>query len=195
MILNIDILKRIQSGDKKSFDELFMYYYEDLCHYSNSIIHSVDEAEDLVQNFFVDIWVNRQNIKINNSLKSYLYRSVYNMSLNYLKHENVKSTFVDFVKHSNIGSDDVFSAIYDKEHRDELLDRIHNSIDKLPAQCQEIFLLNRFSNKKTYEIAEDMGISVRTVETQLYRAMVKLKEDLLHDGNLILFVFLCKSCK
>lgn len=190
-----EIMIAIGQGDKKAFEQLFRIWYVRLCIYAESLIHDRDQAEDLVQNVFYLLWEKRLEIDIRESVKSYLYRSVYNAALNILKHEKVKLAFLDFIrKHENEEEDDS-EYFFNKENREFIFREINRAIETLPEQCKEIFILSRFVGKKSIEIAQDMDISVRTVETQLYRAMKRLRQELEHLKNSGIFFFiLLKDC-
>lgn len=186
----------IKGGSRVVFETLFKELYARLCVYAESIIHDRDMAEDIVQNIFCQLWEKRDEITITDSLKSYLYRSVYNAALNTLKHEKVRLAFSDFIqKHGKVSENEI-EYLFDQESRDLLIRRINEIIERLPSQCRDIFLLSRFAGKKNVEIAQELHISIRTVETQLYRAMKRLREDLVHLRNseiLFFFFFSTKS--
>ncbi|MBN2261918.1 MAG: RNA polymerase sigma-70 factor, partial [Prolixibacteraceae bacterium] len=84
------ILAGLQAGNEQVFESFFRNYYERLCNYANTILNDMDEAEEIVQNAFLAMWEKRESIDVHTSLKSYLYRSVYNSSLNHVKHLKVK---------------------------------------------------------------------------------------------------------
>ena len=165
-----------------------------LCVYAESIVRDRDVAEDLVQNVFCLLWEKRERMDICESLKSYLYRSVYNAALNVLKHEKVKLAFVEFLQKQNVKSENNIEFFFDEDKQNQLVKEIKRAIDTLPGQCREIFILSRFAGKKNHEIAENLNISTRTVETQLYRAMKRLREELAHlKNNEIFFLFFFKK--
>lgn len=185
-----EVVRAIVKGDKIAFEQLFKTWYVRLCLYGESIVRDRDQAEDLVQGIFCLLWEKREDMNIHESVKSYLYRSVYYAALNTLKHEKVKLAFLEFIrKHEHRDENDV-EHFFENEDRESLMKEIWSIIDSLPGQCREIFLLSRFSGKKSVEIAEIMNISVRTVETQLYRAMKRLREELSHlKNNSVFFLF------
>lgn len=185
-----EVVRAIVKGDKIAFEQLFKTWYVRLCLYGESIVRDRDQAEDLVQGIFCLLWEKREDMNIHESVKSYLYRSVYYAALNTLKHEKVKLAFLEFIrKHEHRDENDV-EHFFENEDRESLMKEIWSIIDRLPGQCREIFLLSRFSGKKSVEIAEIMNISVRTVETQLYRAMKRLREELSHlKNNSVFFLF------
>lgn len=196
--LNVgDVMKAIVRGDKAAFEQLFRDWYVRLCVYAESIVRDRDLAEDIVQNVFCTLWEKRLGINIRESLKSYLYRSVYNAALNSMKHEKVKLAFFQFMNEHGAKGENNIEYYFDEENQNVILREINTAIEALPEQCREIFMLSRFAGKKSTEIASILNISVRTVETQLYRAMKRLREDLSHlKGSEIFFLmFFQKNCK
>jgi RNA polymerase sigma-70 factor (ECF subfamily) len=166
------ILKLIQEGDTDTFEMIFNKYYKPLVAYSNTILKSHDEAEDIVQQVFITVWNKKQDIGSVQSLKSYLYRSVYNSSLNRIKQLNVRQEYAkDYVlTHSEgVGTAD--------RHK-ELQQRIETALEQLPEQCGKIFRMSRFEQLKYQEIADQMGLSVKTVENQMGKALKLMREKL-----------------
>ena len=153
-------------------------------------------AEDLVQNLFCMLWEYREEIDILESMKAYQYRSVYHAALNSLKHEKVKLAFWEFIQKQGSKDENNIEYFIDKENQEIEFKEINRAIDGLPFQCRQIFLLSRFSGKYSQVIAVDLGISVRTVEAQRYRAMKRLREELAHlRGSAIFWLFLLRGEK
>lgn len=184
-----EVMLAIAKGDKKAFEQLFRDWYVRLCVYAESIVRDRDLAEDLVQGIFCMLWEKRDRVDVRESVKSYLYRSVYNSALNTIKHEKVKIAFLEFIrKHENEEDNDT-ERFFDSEDQNIVLKELNRAIETLPDQCREIFLLSRFAGKKSAEIASELDLSIRTVEAQLYRAMKRLREELSHlRQGLILFL-------
>ncbi len=178
------IVAGIKNGDKTTFSFLFDLYYNKLCFYATSILHDSDAAEDLVQDLFAEIWVDRKKLDIKSSFSAYLFRSVYNSCLDYLKHLKVKD------RHQKDVSFQIPSSFNDSLVHSELLEKMESSIEQLPDQCKKIFKLSRFENLKYREIAEMLQISENTVDTQIRRALSKLKNDLKDYLVTLFFLFL-----
>lgn len=187
-------VKEIVAGDKRAFERLFQRWYAPLCMYAESVVKDRDVAEDLVQGMFCQLWEKREGLNIRESLQAYLYRSVYHAALNSLKHDRVRLAFCEFEqRYGEQGENDV-ERFMDRKDREMLSREIHKAIDTLPEQCREIFLMSRFAGKKSQEIADKLGISLRTVETQLYRAMKQLRGKLAHlRGTALLWVFVLRG--
>jgi len=170
-----DLLRQIAGGNTNAFEMLFKQHYENLCRYACTFIRESDEAEDIVQKTFVTFWEKKEDIAVETSLKSYLYGAVRNAALNNIKHQQVRQkhaatmTVNDHVA-SESASDGVVSA--------ELNEQINAAIDRLPQQCRRVFELSRFEGLKYAEIAEQLGISVKTVENQMGKALRRMRDEL-----------------
>ncbi len=177
------ILTGIIAGDKNAFDLLFAQYYSRLCNYATSVIHNCDVAEDLVQDLFAEIWVNRKQLKIKTSFNAYLYRSVYHSCLDHLKHQKIRE------KHQNDSLLQASVSFDDSLVFTELQEKMEFCIEQLPEQCKKIFKLSRFEKLKYREIAEKLQISENSVDTQIRRALNKLRDELKDYLITILIIF------
>ena len=183
------ISKKIKSGDEKLFNQLFDDYYTSLCFFANNYLKDLDLSRSLVQEVFVNLWVKREKLDIGHSVKSYLYNSVKNISIDYIRKEKKKIHIIDF-------SDDIVQSPFkDLVEEAELNDRINQSINELPEKCKEIFKLCRFEGLKYSQIAEQLNISIKTVEMQMGIALKKIRQKLSDNQmlNLLSFVFLKKT--
>jgi len=157
----------IRSGDEAAFDAVFRQWYEPLCHYAARLADGdMDEAEDLVQQVFVKIWEQRARMDIAWSLKAYLYKTVHNAALNRLRAARTRSKYLEFnatqLENEQVPPDHAAS---------ELNERLQKALDLLPPQCRHVFELSRFEELKYREIADQLGISIKTVETQMGKAL------------------------
>ncbi len=177
----------IKEGDKSAFEQLFKTYYKPLCNYTCSIIKNIDESEEVVQNMFYNLWNKRETIQINSSVKSYLYRAVHNDCLNKIKHGKIKSAYAEDYKKSTDGSLEDASKIVQAK---ELGKQINEAIASLPEQCGVVFKLSRFENLKYSEIAEQLNISVKTVENHMGKALKIMRERLKEHLYLLIWLLL-----
>ncbi|WP_303180973.1 RNA polymerase sigma-70 factor [uncultured Butyricimonas sp.] len=183
----------IKNGDRKVFETLFRDFYVRLCVYAESILHDNDEAKDIVQQVFVQLWEKRESLTITGTWKSYLYSCVYNASMNLIKHEKVRRDFIDFMRENQEDTESQIEILFQEEQQERLMTKINSAIEGLPPQCKEIFLLSRFSGKKSADIAKILKISTRTVETQLYRSMKHLRMTLKDIKEDLILFFSCKK--
>ena len=176
-----EVVSKLQIGDKGIYKQLFQSNYKNLVLYAKKFVMDTEVARDIVQDVFIYIWEKRQNINIDRSLSNYLFRAVHNASINFLKRESTKQEYIrHFLIDLNKGSYKTAASENAHEivvHKD-LLERIEMIIETLPEQCRNIFKMSRFRGLKNKEIAEIYAISPRTVETQIYRALKVLKENL-----------------
>jgi RNA polymerase sigma-70 factor, ECF subfamily len=161
--------KRIQGGDIREFERLFVKYYEPLCLQANKILRDMDTAEDIVQEFFYNFWKNRESFSPKLSLNAYLYQSIRNNSLHHLQHLAVVETYAHLVL------DDFKQTEQSEEQEDiemqELNEVISATLKKMPERCSTVFKMNRFEGKKYREIAEILSVSVKTVEADMGKAL------------------------
>lgn len=188
-----NVFESFTKGDDKAFEYIYKTYFSFLLNYSKHILKDAEAAEEIVESTFLNFWENRSSIKLETSLKSYLFKSVYNNCLNHIKHLHVKERYVLYFKHhvqtdnegEIISSEYPIAQLIEKELA-ELLDQ---AIQNLPGQCREIFIMSRYQNLKNEEIAHRLNISVNTVRTQISRALTKLRENLKDYLPLISLLF------
>jgi len=178
-----DLISRLKNNDSQAFDDVFKLYYKQLCYYSFKIVKDKDIAEEIVQDLFVQIWEKRNELNINISLKSYLYRSVHNNSIRQFK----KEILTEAIEEHHNTSDGNYDSLMEQAETEIY---IYNTIEQLPEHCRNIFKMSRFENLKYREIAEKLNISVKTVETQMSRALKFLTKNLQHLVKLLILFFL-----
>ncbi len=166
--------QRIQSSDKEAFSDLFKRYYESLYRIALRFVNDTQLAENVAQEIFVKIWVNRTKYKIRTNLKSFLFTAVRNQCLNELKQQKrtVSILTADFIKEEKMNSPEEDLIILERKKA------VHKAIDKLPRQCRQIYLMKKYDDLKYTEIAEILNISINTVKTQMKRAMKSLLKQL-----------------
>jgi RNA polymerase sigma-70 factor (ECF subfamily) len=175
--IKTDILKL------SDFENLFKTYFSALTGFSQTFVYDEDAAKEIVQNVYISLWDKREDLDLKQSLKSYLYTSVRNRSLNYLRdHKKFRSQLLD----------DDLSQIEATEESDplvneELQEKINQAINLLPAKCKQVFELSRNEGLKYKQIAEQLDISVKTVENQISKALKILREEL-KDYAIILII-------
>ncbi|MCC7246456.1 MAG: RNA polymerase sigma-70 factor [Saprospiraceae bacterium] len=157
----------IRRGDKQAFDAIFRRYYEPLCQYASGLTEGdPDEAEDLVQNAFVKLWERRDTLDIRWSVKAYLYKMVYHAGLNRIRHAQSRDKYHQF-KSLPLNNDFEHPA----DTLPELKERLEAALRELPPQCRSVFELSRFEALKYREIADQLEISIKTVESQMGKAL------------------------
>ena len=174
-LLEQQVLQTLKEGAESAFEMVFKTYYRPLCKYAYSFLNDRDEAEEVVQAAFINVWDKRQQVEIQTSLKAYLYRIVRNSCLNVIKHEKVKQ---QHVAHEMVHAESTHEGVSQSVVASELEERISIAMKALPEQCRLVFQLSRFEELKYSEIAEQLGISVKTVENQIGKALKIMREQL-----------------
>ena len=178
--------QQISKGDKKAFEQVFNTYYQQLCNYACSMLKDIDEAEEVVQNTFFNIWNKREALEVTISFKSYVYRAVHNDCLNKIKHGKVRAVYAADYKSSMSGGFADGATVLDAK---ELGKQINAAIASLPEQCGNVFRLSRFENLKYSEIADQLDISIKTVENHMGKALKLLRGQLKDYLPLVAWLF------
>lgn len=163
------------SFTEADFKELFHAHFSGLCLFSVKYIKDMDAARDIVHEAFVNLWNKRDTIDPQKPVKAYLTTSVYNRSINYLR-DNKKFNRDLVALDESLDQGSGYST--DRLVEQELANKIKASIDLLPEKCREIFLLSRNENLKYQQIADKLSISIKTVETQMSKALQHLRQHL-----------------
>ena len=168
-----------------AFEEVFIEYYKGMYSYASIMLKNEAEAEEITQTVFVKLWEKRHSLVIESSLKSYLYRMVHNDCLNWLKR---RSVVLSFQKEKIYSMKNERSNAEDKLASAQLNEQLSNALRELPQQCRTIFQLSRFEELKYREIAVQLGISEKTVENQMGKALKLLRMKLVDFLPLIIFL-------
>ncbi len=149
--------------------QYFQEYFGRLCRYAYTILRDEDEAKDAVQAIFLKLWEKGKDLDDNQSIKTYLYTSVHNYCLNIKRHQKVKDRHLATIKESIYEMEDNMSR---KEKHLQVMTSLENL---LPPRCRQIFIMSRLDEKKYAEIAAELGISIKTVEIQMGKALKILR--------------------
>lgn len=170
-----NIILEITAGNEQAFEQVFRKHYTGLCGYATRFVWDPDQAEEIVQELFYNLWNKRGNLSIEQSIEAYLFRAVRNACLNYLKHLKVRQQHADTVK-KNPSSESSMEG--DPVETLELQNKIDEVVEGLPPERKKIFQLSRYEGLKYKEIADHLGLSVKTVEAQMGKALKTLRENL-----------------
>ena len=169
-----DLLAPLRRGDHEAFDALFRAYYPPLVGVAESILRRRALAEEVTQDVFLELWRRHESLVVTESLRSYLFRAVRNRALNHLRHERVELS-------GPAGDAAVLStpatapATLEEE---EIEAALREAVATLPDRCRAVFELSRVHGLRHAEIAEVLGISVKTVEVQITRALRVVRASL-----------------
>lgn len=185
-----DQIAGLQEGNKVVFEWVYKLYFKSLYGYAFALLQTDFEAEEIVQKLFVAIWEKKETLQIQTSLKSYLYRSIHNACMNRIKHEKVKQQYTSHTTHvmKTVKPKNPSQVTQYKELKTSLI----KALEELPEQCRTVFQLSRFDGLKYKEIANQLGISEKTVENHMGKALklmrVKLAEFLISIAVIIIHI-------
>ena len=176
-----------KSLDKPAFELLFENYFVVLSRFAYGYIKDQDASQEIVQDVFINLWNKRDAIDPEKQVKSYLYTSVKNRCLNYIRdHKKFRSFYLDVELELEIPDTDP-----DLFSENETKIKIQNALAKLPERCRQVFEMSRFEEMKYKDIAAQLGISIKTVEVQVSKAL-KILRDELKEFLMILILLILK---
>lgn len=167
----IKLIRQIKKNNVRAFKYLFETHYEKLFHFALTYVNHKEIAEEIVQDVFITIWNKRKELDITSSVKAYLFTSVKNRSISYLR-QHLKLADITDNEHNIVS---LYQSADYKIEGDELELYVQKAIDLLPDKCKIIFSLSRNSGLTYKEIAKELGISTETVKTQIGIALKKIK--------------------
>ena len=177
-----ELIQRLRRSEEDAFEIIFRKHFAGLSLFAEHYVRNDKVAEEIVEDFFCHLWDNCQSLSINSSLKGYLFQSIHNRCLNYIRNQKVRQQYLTDNQYFFADDELLESASPDSPNTvfiaRELEDSITFAINALPEQCRAIFCLNRFENLTYLEIAEKLNISINTVKTQMARALYKLRGGL-----------------
>lgn len=162
----------IKSLDKASFEMLFRSHFSGLCFFAQKYVKDFEVSREIVQDAFLSLWEKREIIDMDRPVKSYLTMVIHNKCTNYLR-DNRKFD-QNILNIENLLDVPEYEGA-DTMVEDELRIKINSAIAELPDKCREVFVMNRYENFKYQEIADKLEISVKTVETQMSKALQHMR--------------------
>ncbi|HAD02586.1 MAG: RNA polymerase sigma-70 factor [Parabacteroides sp.] len=181
---------------KENFDSIYINNFSRLFLFAKEYVLFDEEAENIVQDIFLMLWEKREALRVDVSLTAYLFTLVKNKCIDFLRHQMVEQMYSENVKHEyneelNVKLFALESFDHNFSSEEDIETLLRNAIDKLPERCRLIFIKSRIEGKKYKEIAEELNLSVNTVEGQISIALKKLREELKDYLPLLLFLFIC----
>lgn len=181
------LARQLVQKDEGAFEQVFKTHFKNLHAYACTIVKDSPVAEGIVQNVFLKLWDRGENLNISASVTAYLYRAVYNESCNYIKHQKVKQSYSQYAHHSMSATTKETAS--KKVLLAELEQKIKTALSELPEQCRTILQMSRFEELRYQEIADKLGISVKTVEAQMSKALKLLRIKLVDYLPVIVLFF------
>lgn len=170
-------IKSVKEGaiNGADFEVLFKNHFRELHAYAYSFLKDWDMAEEVVQTLFLKVWERGDLASITNSVKSYLYKSVYHDCLNHIRRKKVHSRYQELTIHT---MPQETNNITDRLKLKEVENQLSNALAKLPEKCMTVFYMSRFEELKYQDIAKKLNISIKTVETQMVKALKILRKEM-----------------
>jgi len=170
-ISDADLAHRIKFGEKDAYQELFERYAPKIYHFSLSYLKNEADAEELVQDVFLKVWEKREILDASQNVKAYIFKIAVNTIYDFIRRKNIESAFNDFAKvNFNKSSNDTWDTVIFEEMQTTL----NELVAQMPEQRRRVFRLSKIKGLSNDEIAQKLNLSKRTVENQLYRAIVFL---------------------
>lgn len=169
-----ELLDELRKGSETAYDAIFRAHYARLVRLAQGMLGELAPAEELAQDVMLELWRRRASLRVETSLQAYLFRATRNRTLNYIRHEKVAQRGAAFA-----APDLAAPAVGERGIiEDELETALNRAMRELPPRCREVFELSRVQGLKYTEIADALGISVKTVEAQMTKALRVLREHM-----------------
>jgi len=187
-----DWLIALKAGDEAALRSIFDRHYSRLLGDIYRIVPDEDTCQDLAQEVFVELWRKRSDLDIHTSLRAYLRRAAVNRALNHLK--TSRRFVLEETDQLSQAADTSSADIGNKAEQESLEAALHAAIATLPEKCRVVFSLSRFEHMSHREISEKLGISIKTIENQITKAMKTLREILVRHSDLSPVVIWALKC-
>ncbi|HMR19576.1 MAG TPA: RNA polymerase sigma-70 factor [Sphingobacterium sp.] len=171
---NEELIRSIRASELGAFNELYNRYAEGLILYVYNKLGDLEESKDIVQEIFVNIWTDRENILIYRSVSGYLYKIALNKSLNLFRKQKIEEKYINsLADYLEIGTTTTQEQQFAEIENEKL---VNEAIDRLPEKMREVFALRYFKGMSNQEVAEKLKISSHTVATQMKRALKEIRK-------------------
>ena len=175
-----DIVQQIKAGDKLVFEKLYSFFFHKLSYFSNQYLLDVDEANSIAQEVFTELWVRRENLTDNTNIQAWLFTVTKNKSLKQIQKLKSKHNFDSYLKSRQLEVN--YKSLTDFDTSDFVFDELQQKVDKALSQLSPsvriVFEKSRFEDKKNREIADELGISIKTVEAHISKSLKLLRTEL-----------------
>ncbi|MBN8854867.1 MAG: hypothetical protein BGO55_19800 [Sphingobacteriales bacterium 50-39] len=168
------LLQGLHAGDQAAFASLYAHYAPQLIGYAAARLSSLEEARDIIQDLFVYLWDERQNININISLRSYLFTAVRYRIIDHIRHQLTRREYATWAK---LLIQRVNAEVEEEVAVKHLNHKLELAVGDLPSRTQEIYRLSRYRHLAVKEIATKLGLSEQTVKNQLTTALSHLRHS------------------
>jgi len=190
-----EILQKIISGDEPSFEKIYHYYYPRLNYFARQYLFDIEASKNIVQDVFTELWAKRQTLHIDSNLHAWLFTVTKNKSLKMISQLKSRHNYDNYIgnreldiNYKSLDAFDTSDIVFE-----ELQKQIKAALEKLPPACRRVFVMSRFEDKKNREIAEQLNLSVKTIEAHISKALRSLKSDLKDYLPLFYILFLFRN--
>lgn len=172
------------------FERIFSDNYRRMLLHAMRFVQNEDDAEDIVADVFCDLWKRIGEVDLDSGITTYLYRAVSSRALNLLRHQNIAAVRIETPEAINERRMEFMSRenLEDAVHSRDIEDGLKEALTELPDKCRQAFVLSYMNGLKSKDIAEAMNVSVRTVETHIYKALRILRSKLKYLVSLLLAI-------
>jgi len=175
-LTDAELARRMRLGDEQALEVIFRTYYPGLVGFARRYVKTTEIAEEIVQDLFLKLWSRRGSLGEIDSVKTYLFRAARNTALNHLRRRKLEHEWLE--KEGTTITEERSHEGDEAVTESEVAEAVRAAVDRLPPRCREVFMLSRDGGLTYGEIAKSLGISIKTVETQMGRALKALRESL-----------------
>jgi len=175
LLPDVELLALVRSDNMEAFEELYNRYWKSLYSFAYKRVRSKEISEEIVQDFLANLWAGRKTLVINTSFEGYIYTAVRNLVFNYIAKETRRQAYSHFIQLFKMDTD---NSTEETINTRDLQQNIERGLNDLPEKCRSVFELSRRENKSNKEIALELGISEKTVESHLTKAIKRLRVTL-----------------
>lgn len=175
-----ELLQSIISGDEYSFERIYRFYYPRLSYFARQYTLDTEASKNVVQDVFTELWNKRHTLHKCTNLNAWLFTVTKNKSLKVINHLKAQQNFDSYIKarqlevnYNSLSDFDTCDFVFE-----ELQAQVESALEKLSPACRKIFEMSRFEDKKNREIAEELSLSIKTIEAHISKALRSLKTDL-----------------
>ncbi len=191
-IRDTEILQKIISGDESSFERIYRYYYPRLNYFAKQYLLDAEASKNIVQDVFTELWDKHGSLRDDTNLNAWLFTVTKNKSLKVINQLKSRQNYDNYIQSRQLDANYKSLSDFDTSNFifEELQSQIQTALEKLTPACRKVFEMSRFEDKKNREIAEELNLSIKTVEAQISKALRCLKADLKDYLPLFYILFL-----
>jgi RNA polymerase sigma-70 factor (ECF subfamily) len=186
-----ELVQKIKSGDQPAFESLYRFFYPKLSYFSGQYLLDADMANSVAQDVFAELWEKRTSLQSDTNIQAWLFTVTKNKSLKQISKERSKQRYTDYLKARQLDVNYQSLAGFDTDNFvfEELQQKVEIALAKLSQPVRTVFEKSRFEDKKNREIAEELGISIKTVEAHISKALKFLRTELKEYLPLLYILF------